>query len=76
MAGGRKIDPPPSDDPPSADPSPTDEDVEISLEDSFPASDPPGFIRESRVGSPPGHETGERKDVGAGKRDPRKKKGS
>jgi hypothetical protein len=39
---------------PAEDPAPTEEDVEISLEDSFPASDPPGFIREARVGSPAG----------------------
>lgn len=70
MAGGRKTDPSPP-----QDPSPTEEDVEISLEDSFPASDPPGFIRESRIGSPPGHETRKRdrrKDAGAGKSAPRK----
>ena len=36
------------------DPAPTEADVEISLEDSFPASDPPGFIGETRVGSPAG----------------------
>jgi hypothetical protein len=39
---------------PAEDPAPTEADVEISLEDSFPASDPPGFIRETRVGSPAG----------------------
>jgi hypothetical protein len=39
---------------PAEDPAPTEADVEISLEDSFPASDPPGFIREARVGSPAG----------------------
>jgi hypothetical protein len=39
---------------PAEDPVPTEADVEISLEDSFPASDPPGFIRETRVGSPAG----------------------
>jgi hypothetical protein len=43
---------------PTDDPDPTEADVEISLEDSFPASDPPGFIREARVGAPAGRRRG------------------
>jgi hypothetical protein len=43
---------------PTEDPAPTEADVEISLEDSFPASDPPGFIPEARVGSPSGRSRG------------------